>query len=55
MTVTPVLDYPTRDDNFDTDASDQGIEALLSQFQDGKKQAVVCYITLLCKAERITA
>ena len=46
MTVTPVLAYPTREDTFDTDSSDQGIEAFLSQLQDGKKQAVVYYITV---------
>ena len=54
MTHAPVLAYPTSEDPFmlDTDASNQGIGAVLSQLQDGKERVVTYYSRVLHKAER---
>ena len=54
MTHAPVLAYPTSEDPFvlDTDASNQGIGAVLSQLQDGKERVVAYYSRVLHKAER---
>ena len=50
----PVLAYPTREDPFvlDTDASNKGIGAVLSQIQDGQERVVAYYSRVLHKAER---
>ena len=54
LTRAPVLAYPTREDPFvlDTDASNKGIGAVLSQIQDGQERVVAFYSRVLHKAER---
>ena len=54
LTTAPVLAYPTRDDQFvlDTDASNTGTGAVLSQVQDGDERAIAYYSKTLNKAER---
>ena len=50
----PILAYPTSEDTFilDSDASNQGIGAVLSQFQDGREQVIAYFSRALTKAER---
>lgn len=45
LTVTPVLGYPTVEDQFliDTDASLRGVGAILSQVQNGQEVALSYY------------
>ena len=46
-----MLAYPTSEDPFilDTDASDQGVGAVLSQVQDGEEKVVAYYSRSLTK------
>lgn len=54
LTSTRVLAYPTREGKFvlDTDASDHGIGAVLSQFQDGMERPIAFASRTLSKSER---
>ena len=54
LTVAPVLGYPTMEDPFvlDTDASLNGVGAVLSQVQNGQERALNYYSHRLSKAER---
>ncbi|KAK3708498.1 hypothetical protein QZH41_003116 [Actinostola sp. cb2023] len=54
LTSAPVLAYPTRYDEFvlDTDASDHGIGAVLSQIQDGVEKPIAFASRTLSKSER---
>ena len=54
LTVAPVLGYPTMEDPFvlDTDASLNGVGAVLSQVQNGQERALSYYSHRLSRAER---
>ena len=54
LTETPVLGYPTPDDQFvvDTDASLTRVGAVLSQLQDGQEKVISYYSSSLSRAER---
>ena len=54
LTSDRVLAYPTREGKFvlDTDASDHGIGAVLSQFQDGVEKPIAFASRTLSKSER---
>ena len=54
LTSTPILAYPTCDDSFvlDTDASNLGIGAVLSQIQGGTEKVIAYFSRTLTKAER---
>ena len=54
LTSAPVLSYPTTTEPFvlDTDASNRGIGAVLSQVQNGEEKAVAYFSTTLSKTER---
>ena len=54
LTVAPVLGYPTMEDPFvlDTDASLNGVGAVLSQVQNGQERALSYYSHRLSKTER---
>ena len=54
LTSGRVLAYPTREGKFvlDTDASDHGIGAVLSQFQDGVEKPIAFASRTLSKSER---
>lgn len=54
LTTAPVLKYPSTTDPFilDTDASNFGLGAVLSQVQDGEERVVAYYSTTLSKPER---
>ena len=54
LTVAPVLAFPSFDEGFilDTDASNVGIGAVLSQVQDGKERVIAYGSRTLTKAER---
>ena len=56
LTVTPVLGYPTMEDPFvlDTDASLNGVGAVLSQVQNGQERVLSYYSQHLSRAERKT-
>jgi len=49
-----VLSFPTEDEEFilDTDASNHGIGAVLSQIQEGKERIFVFYSRVFSKAEK---
>lgn len=51
LTSSPILPYPKKDGQYvlDTDASNMGIGAVLSQIQDGKEK-VICYYSRLVNA-----
>ena len=51
---TPILAYPTSGDSFilDTDASNMGIGAVLSQIQEGTEKVIAYFSRTLTKAER---
>ena len=53
LTSAPVLAYPTSEDPFilDTNASNQGIGAVLSQVHEGQEQVVAYYSRSLMKEE----
>ena len=54
LTSPPVLAYPRREGRFvlDTDASDSGIGAVLSQMQDGKECVIAYFSKVLQRPER---
>ena len=54
LTTSPVLSYPTRTDQFilDTDASDSGLGAVLSQVQDGREKVIAYFSKTMTKVER---
>ena len=54
LTSTPVLGYPNPNGKFilDTDASNNGIGAVLSQLQDGQERVVAYFSRSLNRAER---
>ena len=54
LITAPVLKYPSSTERFilDTDASNFGIGAVLSQVQDGEERVVAYYSATLSKAER---
>ena len=54
LTVTPVLGCPTMEDSFvfDTDASLNGVGAVLSQVQNGQDRALSYYSQRQSRAER---
>ena len=54
LVTAPVLKYPSSTEQFilDTDASNYGIGAVLSQVQDGEERVVAYYSSTLSKAER---
>ena len=54
LTSSGVLAYPTREGKFvlDTDASDHGIGAVLSQLQDGMERPIAFASRTLSKSER---
>ncbi|KAK3740332.1 hypothetical protein QZH41_000887 [Actinostola sp. cb2023] len=54
LSTAPVLAYPTSKDPFilDTDASNIGLGAVLSQVQDGEEKVIAYYSKSLSKAER---
>jgi hypothetical protein len=54
LTTTPILTYPCPVEEFilDTDASNYGIGAVLSQIQGGEERAIGYYSRSLNKAER---
>ncbi len=54
LTSTPILAYPTNDDCFvlDTDASNLGIGAVLSQIQEGTEKVIAYFSRTLTKAEK---
>ena len=54
LTSAPVLAYPTSEDPFilDTDASNQGVGAVLSQVHEGQERVVAYYSRSLTKEER---
>ena len=54
LTTAPVLAYPTSDDQFvlDTDASNTGTGAVLSQVQNGEEKVIAYFSKTLNKAER---
>ena len=51
---SPILSFPTVDGEFilDTDASNHGLGAVLSQIQDGKEKVLAYYSRVFNKAER---
>ena len=53
LTKASILGYPTADDPFvvDTDASLVGVEAVLTQIQDGKEKVISYFSHRLSKAE----
>ena len=53
LTKPPILSYPSTEFTFilDTDASDNGIGAVLSQIQDGVERVIAYYSRVLDKAE----
>ena len=54
LTHTPILGYPMPGEPFtvDTDASAEGIGAVLSQLQDGQEQVIAYFSRALSRAER---
>ena len=54
LSQAPVLTYPTSEDTFvvDTDASNSGIGAVLSQVQDGEEKVIAYFSRSLTKSER---
>ena len=54
LTTPPILAYPSEDGLFwlDTDASDSGVGAVLSQEQDGEKRVISYYSRVLTRNER---
>ena len=54
LTTTPVLAFPTLSDPFilDTDASNTGTGAVLSQVQDGQEKVIAYHSRTLSKSER---
>ena len=54
LTTTPVLAFPTPSDPFvlDTDASNTGTGAVLSQVQDGQEKVIAYHSRTLSKSER---
>jgi transposase InsO family protein len=54
LTAAPILAYPNEQDSFvlDTDASNTGIGAVLSQVQDGQERVIAYASRVLTKAER---
>ena len=54
LTTSLVLSYPTRTGKFilDTDASDSGLGAVLSQVQDGREKVIAYFRKTMTKVER---
>ena len=54
LSQAPVLAYPTSEDTFvvDTDASNSGVGAVLSQVQDGEEKVIAYFSRSLTKLER---
>ena len=54
LTTAPLLCYPTQDDHFvlDTDASNYGVGAVLSQVQGGEERVIAYYSQVLSRPER---
>ena len=54
LTTTPALAFPTSSDPFilDTDVSNTGTGAVLSQLQDGQEKVIACHSRALSKSER---
>ena len=54
LTTAPILSYPTREGPFvlDTDASEQGVGAVLSQIQNGEERVIGYYSRTMTKPER---
>ena len=54
LTSAPVLGYPNSEDEFvvDTDASNVGLGAVLSQVQEGQERVIAYYSRALSKSER---
>ena len=54
LTIAPILSYPTPDHPFilDTDASDVGIGAVLSQIQNGQERVIAYFSRTLTAPER---
>ena len=54
LTSTPILGYPTPDGKFiiDTDASEKGIGAVLSQEQNGQEKVIAYFSRTLSRTEQ---
>lgn len=54
LTAAPILAYPTRNDKFilDTDASNFGVGAVLSQIQDGEEKVIAYGSKTLSRSQR---
>jgi hypothetical protein len=53
LCAAPILAYPQPGERLvvDTDASNVGIEGVLSKVQDGRERIIACYSNTLNKAE----